>query len=209
MKTSLACAYALSLAAVFPASATALYSNGPVNGASASWNITSSSDVATNSFTVSSASIMTGFDFATWNSAGQVISTVNWAIGTTAFGNDVALGTSGVSSVFDFSGTDSANLIYPYDVETNTVSGLNVGLSAGTTYWLTLYGAAIPGTAAWDQNYGSSAAQFSTHGFSAPISSETFDINGGSSSTPEPASLGLLGGGILVMLGAFRRRKAV
>jgi len=207
MNRLLVCALAFFLAAAIPASATALYSNGPVNGGANSWNISTATDIATDSFSIPSASLMTGFDFATWNSPGSVITSVTWAIGTAAFGSDVASGTSAVSSVFDFSGADASYLIYPYDVDTNTVSGLSVGLSGGTTYWLTLSGAVIPNGASWDQNNGPSAAQFSIHGFSAPINSETFDINGGPAPAPEPGGMGLLGGGLLMLLGAVRRRK--
>jgi len=144
---------------------------------------------------------MASFDFGSWNVQGDVISTVFWAVGTTPFATDVASGTSPVSSVYK--GVDGLYKLYP--LYTNTVSGLSVPLAAGT-YWLSLTSAGVPNQhpAWWDENDGASTAYYNG---TSLIGSEAFDINGGSS-VPEPGSMGLLGGGILLMLGALRRKIA-
>jgi hypothetical protein len=144
---------------------------------------------------------MASFDFGSWNYQSDVISTVFWAVGTTPFATDVASGTSPVSSVYK--GVDGLYKLYP--LYTNTVSGLSVPLAAGT-YWLSLTSAGVPNQhpAWWDENDGASTAYYNG---TSLIGSEAFDINGGSS-VPEPGSMGLLGGGILLMLGALRRKIA-
>ncbi|MGA2268525.1 MAG: PEP-CTERM sorting domain-containing protein [Bryobacteraceae bacterium] len=204
MNKVIVCLFTLCLLPVVPASAgVVLYSNGPFNGTIGSWDITGHS--VSDSFSISSAAIMAGFDFASWNTPGDVISEVTWSVGTTAFGSDlVSFETASVSAVFNFSNGSGS------DIYTNTVSGLSVPLNAGPTYWLTLQNAHVSGgDPSWDQNNGPSTAwEWNGDAHTSPvgINSETFDILGGSS-VPEPGTLGLLSGGILVMLGALRRRK--
>ncbi len=196
MKRLFVCLFTFCLLSVIPASAGVLYSNGPINGTINAWNMTFYE--VTDSFVISNPATMTSFDFGSWDYPGEVISSVSWAVGTTSFGTDVASSTSAVSAVYDnITGYDY------YPIYTNTVSGLDVPLAAGTTYWLTLTSASVPNDAYWDENDGPSTAFQTSTG---SIGSEAFDINGGSS-VPEPGSMGLLSGGILVMLGALRRRK--
>ncbi len=198
MKRLIVCLFTLCLLAAVPASAgVVLYTNGALNGTIDGWNITSFE--VTDSFVISSGTTMTSFDFASWNYPDYLISTVDWAVGTTAFGTDVASGTASVSSVYD-GGYES------YNIYTDTVSGLSVGLSADT-YYLTLTNAddaSVDGQPFyWDENDGPSTASQTSTG---EIGSEAFTIYG-DTSVPEPGSMALLGGGILVMLGALRRRK--
>jgi hypothetical protein len=195
MKRLAVCVFALCLLGIVPAFANAvLYSNGALDGNTEGFDI--SYDVVSDSFAVWSDATMTGFDFASWDEASQVISSVDWAIGTAPFASDVDSDTAAVSSVLDFyNGLD-------WDVDTDTVSGLSVGLGAGTTYWLTLTTA---GTRAfWDMNGGPSVAY--NHSILSPIASETFDVTG-DYPTSESGTIGLMGGGILAMLGVCRRRK--
>jgi PEP-CTERM motif len=195
MKKRVVCVFTLCLFAIVPASAGVLYTNGALNGGINAWNITQ--DEVTDSFVISSAGTMTSFDFATWNYPSQVISNVNWAVGTTNYGTDVASGTSAVSAFFEGIYGDGY-----YPIYTNTVSGLSVGLDAGT-YWLTLTSASVPTGAYWDQNNGPSTAYQDATG-QLP-GSNAFTIYSGTS-VPEPGSMALLGGGILLMLGALRRK---
>jgi hypothetical protein len=197
MKKLIVCLFTLCLLTVVPASAGVLYNNGPLSGTIAAYNIVAYE--VTDSFVISSPATMTSFDFGSWNVRGDVISAVFWAVGTTPFATDVASGTSPVSSVYEgVSGT--------YNLYTNTVSGLSVPLIAGS-YYLSLTSASVPNQhpAWWDENDGPSTAYFT--GTGGLIGSNAFDINGGAS-VPEPGSMGLLGGGILLMLGALRRKIA-
>jgi hypothetical protein len=199
MKKLIVCLFTLCLLTVVPASAGVLYNNGPLNGTINAWNIVGNE--VSDSFVISSPATMASFDFGSWNVQGDVISTVFWAVGTTPFATNVASGTSPVSSVYK--GVDGLYKLYP--LYTNTVSGLSVPLAAGT-YWLSLTSAGVPNQhpAWWDENDGASTAYYIG---TSLIGSEAFDINGGSS-VPEPGSMGLLGGGILLMLGALRRKIA-
>jgi hypothetical protein len=87
------------------------------------------------------------------------------------------------------------------------------------TYWFTLQDASVPSgdPVYWDQNDGPSTAYENVTGNLAGNNngcntcSEAFQIygaNGPSSSTPEPATLSLLGTGLLFLLGIGRRRIA-
>jgi hypothetical protein len=56
------------LSVATPASADILYSNGPILGQGDAWSISFGSEV-TDSFTVTGAASVTGFDFVVWNRA--------------------------------------------------------------------------------------------------------------------------------------------
>jgi hypothetical protein len=241
LKRLFVCLLTLCVLLILPASAGVLYTNDPLNGylndpinggfgppgspgGGFAWNITqysSDSPSVSDSFTLSSAATVTGFDFATWNFSGDVTTTVDWSIGTAAFGSDFS-GTAGLSnSLF---GTNP----YSFNVYTNTATGLSVSLAAGT-YWLTLQNAVTTSgrPVYWDENDGPSVAFQTTTGSLAhpPLGtacangavnvdqsptctgSETFDIVG-NSTVPEPGSLGLLGCGILALAGLLRRKIA-
>jgi len=106
------------LLSAIPRSADVLYSNGPPVGSFHAEAIFPPY-VATNSFTLSNAASMTGFDFATWNYLDYPTAPVDWSVGTTAFGNDVGSGTASLLSVFDFSNRGG----FPYGIYTNTRLG--------------------------------------------------------------------------------------
>ena len=113
------------------------------------------------------------------------MSSVDWSItsgenGGTMFGSGTASG-SNLSDKFI-----STNQ-YGYDIDTITVSGLNVAEQSGSTYWLNLQNAAVPSgdPVYWDENSGvgcKSNGCPSTASESAvgTIPSEAFTINGGS-----------------------------
>ena len=105
------------------------------------------------------------------------------------------------------------------------MTGLNVSLSAGQTYWLNLQNATVPSgdPVYWDENDGVGCGGDDGKGGGCPSEAdwtscilrngplcppESFDINGtgGEGTTPEPASFILVSSGILG-LGSMLRRK--
>ena len=186
---------------IVPASASILYTNiGPNSGTDAGFETNDGYSV-TDSFTITSAATVTGFDFVSWNSVGDVEQAVDWSIGTTAYASD--LGSADVSLSNSYIGPAVDD--YPYNLYTNTATGLDVSLAPGT-YWFTLDGSvsSLDVPEYWDISGGPSDAYWS--GISGEdVISETFDITG-DVGTPEPGGLGLLGCGILALAGLFRRK---
>ena len=138
-----------------------LYQNGPVNGICDiegctvdAWTINFGFEV-TDSFTISSPSTIQGFNFALWLEPGDTISSVDWAIGTSAFGTDLGSGTaSGANLSSSFLFTNQ----YGYNIYEASVTGLNVHVIGGPpqSYWLTLQNATVPSgdPVYWDENGG-------------------------------------------------------
>jgi hypothetical protein len=199
------------VALVVPASAQ-VYSNGPANGTVDAWTI-NFGYVVSDTFGLSSATTVTGFDFAVWALPGDTPLTVDWSItsgenGGTSYGS----GTASLTSSFISSNQ------YGYDIDKETVSGLNVKLAAGT-YWLNLQNAVTSGgnPLYWDENSGvgckgTGCPSMASESAVGTIPGEAFDIFGGTSSTtgtgttPEPSSIMLLGSGILGLAGVLRRK---
>ncbi len=198
-----AAALGVALFAGSAANASVLYSNGPVNGTVEGYTINFGFSV-TNSFTLSSDGTANSAVIGIWNMPGDTIQQLDWSIGSTTFGSDIASGTAATSDIFLF------NNEYGYPIYADTFSLPGVSLSAGT-YWLTLQNAVATNSdpAYWDQNSGPSSAQDSSLGIEP---SETFAIcDTGSCSlpsaaVPEPITLSLFGAG-LAGAAAMRRRK--
>jgi hypothetical protein len=218
MRTSLvALAAVLCLLLALPVSAAVLYDNGPVNGTIDAWTINFGYQVA-DSFTLSSASTVTGANLYVWLNAGDNFTLVDWSILTLPVGGTtIASGTAAVTSILDSSLPPNS---YGYDVYFSTLSiSPNVSLGAGT-YFLMFQNAvsSTGGSVYWDENDGPSVAWHSLYGYLDPASgcgdiqsgycSETFQVLGtvNDGAVPEPGSLALVGSGILLLAGLLRRK---
>jgi len=151
---------------------------------------------------------VTGFDFYTWSVTGDTPLTVDWSITSAENGGTVYGSGSGAALNNVVISTNS----YNYQINRDTVSGLNVALGAGT-YWLNLQNAVSKAGEPlyWDENDGPSKASDSAF---ATIGSESFDILGSATATsttttpgtPEPSSIMLFGSGVLGLGGMLRRK---
>jgi PEP-CTERM motif len=235
-------ALCLALAAV-PAFAGDLYDNGAIFGdliSPGDGGLTISTDHSTygyavsNSFGLTSASLVTGFQYGIWAYPGDVPLTVDWTISSQQQGGGTVYGT-GTATVGGngLQGTLSSHFIssnaFGYDIDLETITGLAVSLNAShgpTDYWLTLQNAttASGNPVFWDENTGgeysggcggadghglycpSQADEYDTwnHGDLGAKPSESFTINGGQA--PEPNTILLFGSGILGLSGLLRRR---
>ncbi len=209
MKTRIASLTILCLALAIPASAQILYNNGPAGPDIDAWTI-NFGYIVSDTFTLTSNSTVSGFDFAAWEFPGDKVLTVDWSItsqenGGTMYGG----GTANVTQKFI-----SVNA-YGYDEDEVTATGLNLGLNAGT-YWLNLQNAVTQqgNPVYWDENSGMGCQSpgcpsLASDSAVGTIPSESFDITGtpGSGTTPEPSSVVLFGSAILGLTGGALRHK--
>ena len=186
-------------------SATVLYTNGPISGNIGSWTVDGVAKV-TNSFQLSSSSIITDIVFGAWGYPSRTGIWVDWAITSTPFGTPLASGESTLVNQFLFNNSSGA------DVSQESFAIPQLTLGPGT-YWLELDDTMTTNSRWfwWDQNNGPSQAQYIGHSGQGSIGSESFQILGSpapSPSVPEPGSLALLGAGALILCVApFAKRK--
>jgi hypothetical protein len=184
------------------------YDNGPINGTTDAWAI-NFGFIVSDSFVVAGTTTIAGFDFGVWKS-GDTLSSVQWSI--TSGENSGTVFGSGTASGANLSDWFISTNQFGYDIDKISVTGLSVGVNAGT-YWLNLQNAAVPSgdPVFWDENSGqgcsgngcpSSASESSV----GTIASEAFTIHGGSLGLPEPSSILLFGSGILGLAGVARRK---
>jgi len=196
-----------------PAWADLLYDNGPEKGSIQAWVITAGTTYQiSDSFTLSSSSILTAIQVGLWLNSEDLPLTVDWSIGTDHFLSDIGYGT-------DAPLTNVPNP--PRNFTYESTFSLTETLDAGT-YWLTLQNAETPRTiagstrpalVAWDQNNGPSQAWSNIVGdlsvYTPPGSnnvggSESFQIYG--TAVPEPSTMLLLGSGLIGLAGYGRKK---
>ena len=142
----------LALAAV-SASAQVLYDNGPINGNHDGWTINFGYIVSDN-FTMANDATMSGFAFGTRQFPGDQLISVDWSV--TSGENSGTVYGSGTASGSQLTDKYLSTNEFGYYVNLITVTGLDVNLSGGTTYWLTLQNAVVPSgdPVFWDENSG-------------------------------------------------------
>jgi hypothetical protein len=217
MQTRIACLLLLAYCVAFSATAHAgiLYKNGPVNGICDielctvdAWTINFGYSV-TDSFTITSSSLIQGFNFAFWLFPGDTLTSVDWSLGNCEFCTNIAAGTASGANLS--SSFISANQ-YGYDIWGIGVTGLNIPIGPGmpNAYWLTLQNATVPSgdPVYWDENGGPSIAWTEcVRDDQGCIPSESFNIVGiPSGTTPEPSSILMFGPAALGLAGVLRRK---
>ena len=223
----------LALAAV-PAQAQWFYDNGPINGRTEAWQINDGS-VVSDTFVAGNYGTFFSFSFGVWEPPRVCalcgMSSVQWSItsdpdGGTVFASGTASGVY-LSDTFLY-----ADYWSGYEVHLIRVSDQNMYFTSGEQYWLNLWNAVVPGGGfvLWDENGGAGCGgngggkncpSLAYENFVGPIPSEAFTLEGcacgcwteqrdcpfgSAGTTPEPASIALLGSGVLGLAGVLRRK---
>ncbi len=211
--------------ALSTASAQVLFTSGPINGNLNAFIIDGPGGPFGQSISDEFVATMTGnastLNFGEWTLGGAP-TVVNWSLGTTSFGSDIASG-GGAVVTSTFFGTDG----FGYGVY-NTQVSISGSLMAGNTYYLSLSGANDVGGSqfdAWDDNESTLASCYFENGSGSggcPTNeSESFTITSSTTSTsttcsgcycgrdginciPEPSAILLFGSGILGLAGVLR-----
>lgn len=195
-----------SLAIATSGSAAVVYENGSLNGNFLGESVGTAQAIS-NSFSLSGTSHLTGATVGLWVTAQSTPALLTWSIGSSAFGGDLASGTTALANAFAFNNN-------AYDIYLSSFA-VDLTLGAGD-YWLTLTdGMSSAGQALfWDVNDGPSQAQYRNAAASGSLPfSEYFLVSGndatdpgpGPNPVPEPASMVLLAVGMIGFAAARRR----
>ena len=200
---------ALCLAVVPAVAQTDLYDNGAPNGTVDAWTI-NFGFIVSDTFTLGSASSVSGLDFAAWLFPGDILESAEVSITSSEFG-----GTTFFDGTVNFTQSGCTSNQFGFDVCTESGTFGATNLNAGT-YWLNLQNAVVNtgDPVYWDENAGPSSASQNSVG---TIPSEAFTVLGGTSTTttgqttttgttPEPSSIMLFGSGVLGLAGVLRRK---
>ena len=201
------------LALPYFASATILYTNGPINGGLGGVYLAAQGYYAADSFSLSGTSTITGANFGSWDTyATDTPSSVNWAITTAPVGGTtLASGTGSISFTYLYENHYAPQ----YYVYQDSFSIPSTTLPGGT-YWFQLSGLLTSPyitSVFWDINNGPSMAYlYPTPGYLANAyfsgsDSDSFQILGTPTVIPLPPSVWLLGSGLVGLLGLRRFRK--
>jgi hypothetical protein len=189
---------AIAIVCAFHANAASItYTNGPASSTDFTINI--ADILVSDSFTVSTPTLLSSVEVVLGTGLGGVPLSVNWRIGTTFFGKDISFGTgASLSNTFLF--TNSGNFDGMYASKFPVFSGV---LAPGTYYLTLTHGVNSDSTrSVWDVNNGPSSAELKSGFFGTfPTPSEAFTIFGAAAPTPDSGStLGLL---LLALGGVF------
>ena len=181
-----------------------VYDNGPI--ASVNAYTINGGQAISDSFTVSSATNLTGATAGLWVATPEVPISVQWSIGTTPGGSDVGSGIATTSNTFFGTADNGVFSIY------ESAFALSGAVAAGPTYWLTLQNAS-PVPMYWDINNGPSSATYFENGNGpfGSIASESFQLfNSPFAAVPEPNTLNAVAviGALSLIARGWKRRKS-
>lgn len=201
-----------------PVLAGVVYDNGTTTGNAVAWGISGGFSVA-DSFTLASDSTVLAAIFTAWELPGDTVSGVSYEILNDSSGlpGSTVLASGSVTPYDTFLYQND----YSYDIDSIAFNfGSGVSLSAGTTYWFLLQDATATtngDSVFWDENgNGPSVTWTSSNGLLSPpdcsgdddptTCSQTFSLLDNTVG-PEPGSLALGGGGMLLLACGTLRRK--
>lgn len=199
-----------------PAFADVIYDDGPTDGFDNGFFIDGPnpgpfSQSISDGFIAANSGSAGALDFGVWVPTGTVLTTVTWWLGTSAFAGDLGTGTS-TTFTADFHNSNG----FGYDVYTIHITGMSSGtMTAGSMYWLTLGNANDSGGTqfdAWDlpdADGGPAICNFAVGGVNfgdCGLGGESFTLFSGTTTTPEPGSMMLLGTGLIGLAGLLRRK---
>jgi hypothetical protein len=207
-----------------------VFTSGPISGVISGNQIGNPAEVYnrvdTVSFVVSEPVNLNTVELGLWVYPGSTPASINWSIGTLAFGSDLSSGTNAaLSNIFlknNASLTNGSN----YDIYDSTFSVSSPVLTVGSKYWLTLSNAvdslSLDSPVYWDENNNYSSGQTwesyivgnTTYGTPSGLPPEAFTLfgtqgvpNNNPDSVPDTASTCLLLGLGLAGLALASRKK--